>query len=64
MVFSTINRPSTMPTEDDAYFRGYDLVVVEDGCEAFSEEDHQDGLDYLEQVYGAYIMATGTTIDR
>jgi nicotinamidase-related amidase len=48
MVFSTINRPSTMSTDADAYFRGYDLVVVEDGCEAFSEEDHQDGLDYLE----------------
>lgn len=45
-------------TAADAYFRGYDLVAVDDGCEAFSEEDHLDGLDYLKQVYGAEIMST------
>lgn len=51
-------------TAADAYFRGYDLVAVEDGCEAFSEEDHQNGLDYLEKVYGAGIRPTEVIIDR
>jgi len=37
----------------DAYFRGYGLVAVTDGCEAFTEAEHADGLDYLERVYGA-----------
>lgn len=51
-------------TAADAYFRGYDLVAVEDGCEAFSAEDHLDGLDYLEKVYGADIMPTEAIIDQ
>jgi nicotinamidase-related amidase len=40
-------------TAADAYVRGYGLVAVTDGCEAFTEAEHEDGLDYLERVYGA-----------
>jgi len=42
-------------TSADAYFRGYDLVALSDGCEAFTEEAHEQGLEYLETVYGAEI---------
>ena len=51
-------------TAADAYFRGYDLVAVSDGCQAFSEEEHEEGLDYLERVYGAEIKATGEIIEE
>lgn len=42
-------------TSADAYFRGYNLIALSDGCDAFTEEDHLDGLDYLQKVYGAEI---------
>lgn len=43
-------------TAADAFFRGYKIVIVEDGVEAFSQEDHEQGLKYLESVYNAKIM--------
>lgn len=45
-------------TSADAYFRGYDIVAVSDGCQAFSQEEHEEGLRYLEKVYGAAIQTT------
>ena len=45
-------------TAADAYFRGYELIVVRDCCEALSEEDHERALDYMRRVYGARIMAS------
>ncbi|NBB87945.1 MAG: isochorismatase family protein [Bacteroidetes bacterium] len=45
-------------TSADAYFRGYDIVAVSDGCQAFSQEEHEEGLRYLEKVYGAAIQPT------
>jgi nicotinamidase-related amidase len=43
-------------TAADAFFRGYNIVVAKDGVEAFTEEDQEQGLKYLENVYGAKIM--------
>jgi nicotinamidase-related amidase len=43
-------------TAADAFFRGYNIIVAEDGVEAFTEEDHVQGLKYLEYVYNAKIM--------
>jgi nicotinamidase-related amidase len=40
-------------TAADAFFRGYRIVVPEDGVEAFSDEDQASGLAYLRQVYKA-----------
>lgn len=51
-------------TAADAYFRGYDLVAVENGCEAFLEEDHRDGLEYLQKVYGAEIDSVEEIVSR
>lgn len=43
-------------TAADALFRGYEIVAVSDGCDAFSEEEHQGGLEYLQNVYGADVQ--------
>ena len=47
-------------TAADAFFRGYHIIIAEDGVEAFTEEDQKQGLKYLEYVYNAKIM----TIDE
>jgi nicotinamidase-related amidase len=49
-------------TAADAFFRGYHIIVAKDGVEAFSEEDQQQGLRYIEYVYNAKIMATNNII--
>jgi len=45
-------------TAADAFFRGYELVVVRDCCEALSAEDHERALDYMRSVYGAKISTS------
>lgn len=42
-------------TAADAFFRGYKIIVAKDGVEAFTQEDHEQGLKYLEYVYNAKI---------
>lgn len=49
-------------TAADAFFRGYQIVVVSDGVEAFTKEDQEQGLKYLENVYGAKIMPVNEVI--
>jgi len=49
-------------TSADAFFRGYHIVIVEDGVEAFTEKDHKEGLKYLEYVYNAKVMAANDII--
>jgi nicotinamidase-related amidase len=43
-------------TAADAFFRGYNIVIAKDGVEAFTKEDQEQGLKYLEYVYNAKIM--------
>jgi nicotinamidase-related amidase len=43
-------------TAADAFFRGYKIVIAKDGVEAFTQEDHEQGLKYLEDVYNAKII--------
>lgn len=45
-------------TSADAFHRGYKVVVPEDCVEAFTDEDQQAGLEYLEKVYGARIVGS------
>jgi nicotinamidase-related amidase len=47
-------------TAADAFFRGYKIIIAKDGVEAFTQEDHEQGLKYLENVYNAKI----TTVDE
>lgn len=49
-------------TSADAFFRGYHIVIVEDGVEAFTEKDHKEGLKYLEYVYNAKVLAANDVI--
>lgn len=44
-------------TAADAFFRGYKIIIAKDGVEAFTQEDQEQGLKYLETVYNAKIMA-------
>jgi nicotinamidase-related amidase len=49
-------------TAADAFFRGYNIIIASDGCEAFTQEDHEQGLKYLEYVYNAKIMTVDEII--
>ncbi|MEM3055317.1 MAG: isochorismatase family cysteine hydrolase [Candidatus Bathyarchaeia archaeon] len=49
-------------TAADAFFRGYRIIVAKDGVESFTQEDHEQGLKYLEYVYNAKIMAVDEII--
>jgi nicotinamidase-related amidase len=51
-------------TSASAFFRGYDVLVPEDCVDAFSEDDHERGLDYLEDVYGAEISTAADVVDE
>ncbi len=51
-------------TSADAFFRGYHIVIAQDGVEAFTEEDHRQGLKYLEYVYNAKIMKVNDVIQE
>ncbi|MFQ5837051.1 MAG: cysteine hydrolase family protein [Candidatus Bathyarchaeia archaeon] len=51
-------------TAADAFFRGYKLIVPRDGTEAFTEEDYQDGLKYVKDVYDGEIMETEEIIKK
>lgn len=42
-------------TSADAFFRGYKIIIAEDGVQAFTQEAHEDGLRYLKDVYNAEI---------
>ncbi|MEM0357926.1 MAG: isochorismatase family cysteine hydrolase [Candidatus Bathyarchaeia archaeon] len=49
-------------TAADAFFRGYKIIVAKDGVEAFTQEDHERGLRYLEYVYNAKLMTVDEII--
>jgi nicotinamidase-related amidase len=49
-------------TAADAFFRGYKIIVPEDGVDSFKEEDHKYGLDYLKEYYAANITDTATLL--
>jgi nicotinamidase-related amidase len=44
-------------TAADAFFRGYKIIVAKDGVDAFTQEDHEQGLKYLADVYNAKVMS-------
>ncbi len=43
-------------TVADAFYYGYNVYVVRDGVAAFSREDHEYALNYMEKIYGARII--------
>jgi nicotinamidase-related amidase len=49
-------------TAADAFFRGYKIIIAKDGVQAFTQEDHEQGLKYLEDVYNAKTMTVNEII--
>ena len=43
-------------TAADAFFHGYRIIVVKDAVSAFTAEDQEYGLQYLEKIYGARMV--------
>ena len=50
-------------TSYDAFTRGLKIVIAEDGVQAFSEEDHLLGLEYIKKIYGADIKKINKIIE-
>jgi nicotinamidase-related amidase len=51
-------------TAYDAFVGDLNIVVAEDGVDAFTEQDHVSGLDYMKQVYGAQVKKTSEIISK
>lgn len=51
-------------TAADAFFRGYQIIIAKDGVEAFTQEDQDQGLRYLEYVYNAKVMVVNDIIQE
>ena len=49
-------------TAADAFFRGYKIMIAKEGVEAFTDEDQEQGLKYLEYAYNAKTMAVDDII--
>ncbi len=43
----------------DAFYYGFNLIIVRDAVAAFSREDHEYALRYMEKIYGARILSSG-----
>ena len=53
-----------MHTAFDAFVRGYDIIIPEDGITSFQEQDHIASLDYMKTNYGAKIIKTSKLIEQ
>ena len=51
-------------TSADAFFRGYKIVIPEDGVEAFTKKAHEAGLKYLQEIYNAEIAHVDEIIEK
>ena len=49
-------------TAADAFFRGYKIIIPRDGVEAFTAKDHEEGLEYLKNIYDAEIKTVDEII--
>lgn len=51
-------------TAFDAFVRGYDVVIPEDGITSFQEQDHVASLDYMKTNYGVKITKTSKLVEQ
>jgi len=49
-------------TAADAYFRGYNTIIAEDGVEALTQEDQEGALEYMKKFYEARVLKTDELI--
>lgn len=47
----------------DAFYHGYNIIIVKDAVAAFSREDHEYALRYMEKIYGAKLFSTKEVIE-
>lgn len=45
-------------TAADAFFRGYEVIVVSDATTSLTSDRHERALNYMKEVYGAKILNT------
>jgi nicotinamidase-related amidase len=45
-----------------AWCRGYDVIVLKDGCSCPGEKEHEHALAYTKQFYGTEAMDSATWI--
>ena len=51
-------------TSADAFFRGYQPVIPEDGVESFTDAAHRDGLEYIKTNYLGQITSADEIVRR
>ncbi len=51
-------------TTAEAFFRGYNPIIPEDGVEALDEESHVKGLEYLKTIYAANITTADAILKK
>ncbi|MEF8835541.1 MAG: isochorismatase family cysteine hydrolase [Candidatus Thermoplasmatota archaeon] len=51
-------------TAAGAFYRGYDIKVLEDCTASMTEEKKSSSLDYMEEVFGAEIVTSEDVIDK
>jgi len=49
-------------TAMDAFYYGYNIIVVKDAVSAFNPGDHEYALNYMEKVYGAKLLSTSEVL--
>lgn len=49
-------------TSYGAFTRGYKIIIPEDAVNAFTKADHESGLSYIKDNYGAQIMGTSEIV--
>ena len=49
-------------TTADADFRGYNIFVVKDAVQSFTKQQHETGLQYIEDVYNAKVKTVDESI--
>ncbi len=47
-----------MHTAADAFFRGYEVIVVSDATASLTLEGHERALKYMKEVYGAKVLSS------
>ncbi len=51
-------------TAAGAFFRGYRVIVVEDGTAGVTRERHRQALEYMRQVYGAEVVKAEDVVGK
>ena len=51
-------------TSYDAYVHGYSIIIPEDCADAFDQQQHDDGLDYIKKLYNAEISDSNSLIEE